>query len=359
MLLPVLPVLAALLPVGAGTLPAPVEVFVKGENITGFNPAGDKRAYQCFRIPQLLALPSGKILAFAEGRADGCRPDGRVNRPIVVRPSADAGKTWGPISIAGPAMPHSSTNYPGAFLRGNTTVALRYDSANGTLETTSTDEGSTWSSPVVASQPPGNITCGSAWPKMLGSDIILACGAGHTGRSTDGGRSWVLSTTPVALSSNVSAMGENMVVADGRTPKSLTMMIRATSRSRWLNHAVAQSTDAGDSWNPARLLPIAGSTCEGSIGRDAHAPPGQVMLSATYGGNRFRLGRANMSVFSFDAAAAGSEPVPVLNVWPNAAGYSDFSQQQLSGGKLGPLLLLFEGGGGTYDYGIKISPIAL
>ena len=69
----------------------PVEVFMKGENISGFNPAGDTRSYYCFRIPQLLALPSGRLLAFAEGRADGCRPDVHVNRPIVVRASSDQG----------------------------------------------------------------------------------------------------------------------------------------------------------------------------------------------------------------------------------------------------------------------------
>ena len=39
---------------------------MKGENITGWNPANDRRSYYCFRIPQLLALPTGTILAFAE-----------------------------------------------------------------------------------------------------------------------------------------------------------------------------------------------------------------------------------------------------------------------------------------------------
>ena len=49
---------------------------------------------------------------------------------------------------------------------------------------------------------------------------------------------------------------------------------------------------------------------------------------------------------------AGARPIPVEDVWPDAAGYSDMAQ--LPGG---PVMILFEGGGGTYDYGIKISPI--
>ena len=203
-LLALLLVASCSLAAAAGNQSLPVEVFMKGENISGFNPAGDKRAYYCFRIPQLLALPSGKLLAFAEGRADGCRPDGHVNRPIVVRGSSDSGKTWGPIGIAGPALSHLGTNYPGAYVRDNSTVALRYSVSNATVfETTSSDEGVTWSAPIVASQPEGNITCGSAWPKMVGSDIVMPCGGGHTALSSDGGRSWTLSSTPIDLDTNV------------------------------------------------------------------------------------------------------------------------------------------------------------
>lgn len=240
----------------------PVEVYMKGENITGFNPAQDRRNYYCFRIPQLLSLPSGRILAFAEGRADGCRPDGNVNRPIVVRPSTDMGKSWGPIGIAGPAMPHSGTNYPGAFIRDNRTIAMRYSTGHGVLETTSTDEGATWSSPANASQPPGgNITCGSAWPKMVGGDIIISCARGYTGRSTNGGRSWMLSSEPVPLTTAVTGLGESMmVVADGRSHDSLTMMIRAGSHNGMINHAIAKSSDRGDTWGSPVLLPILGTT---------------------------------------------------------------------------------------------------
>ena len=218
---------------------------MKGENISGFNPAGDKRSYYCFRIPQLLALPSGKLLAFAEGRADGCRPDAYVNRPIVVRASSDQGTTWGPIGIAGPALPHLGTNYPGAYLRDNATIALRYSLSNGTVfETSSSDEGTSWSAPITASQPEGNITCGSAWPKLLGNDVVMPCSNGHTGRSSDGGRTWRVSTKAVALNTNatsVTGLGESMAVPDGRTPESLTMMIRAGAYPLLLDRSLLSS----------------------------------------------------------------------------------------------------------------------
>ena len=64
-------------------------------------------------------------------------------------------------------------------------------------------------------------------------------------------------------------------------------------------------------------------------------------------------GRGNMSVFTLDTATAGAQPVSLLDVWPQAAGYSDIAQA-----KSGQMLLLYEGGGTVYDYGIKISPIS-
>ena len=106
-----------------------------------------------------------------------------------------------------------------------------------------------------------------------------------------------------------------MAIPDGRTATSLTMMIRAGSKNGYLNHAIAQSDDGGDTWGDAKLLPIVGSTCEGSIGRDKNSPPGHVLLAATSGVNKYRLGRGNMSVFSLDETVPGAEPVSRLDVW--------------------------------------------
>ena len=132
------------------------------------------------------------------------------------------------------------------------------------------------------------------------------------------------------------------------------MFIRAGSHSGSLNHAIVQSDDGGDTWGEARLLPIVAATCQGSIGRDSAAPPGELLLGSISGRNSYYLGRGNMSVWTLDldASGAGAEPVSRINVWPQAAGYSDWAQT-----KSGRMMLLFEAGGTIYDYGIKISPI--
>jgi hypothetical protein len=268
---------------------APVQVFMEGD-VDDHNVS-----YGCFRIPQLLALPSGTLLAFAEGRVDGCRPDVNVNRPIVVRASRDEGMTWGEIRIAGPPLANAGTNYPGAyFVQERSSVVLRYVLSNGSVfSTTSTDEGWTWSAPAEASQPPGR-KCGSAWPTSFGDgEVVLPCGGGSA-RSSDGGNTWQVSTRNISLDANVTALGEMMASPDGRSSRSLSMFVRAGSPSGWLTHAIAQSDDGGDTWGAARLLPIVGASCEGSIGRDATAPAGQVLLASISGRVPFRLGRGNL-----------------------------------------------------------------
>jgi len=324
----------------------PTQVYTAGEG-----------GHNCYRIPNLLPLPSGTLLAFAEGRthAKGCKPDVGSNRPIVVRASKDSGKTWGNVTIAGPALAKVGTNYPGAFMRGNDTVVLRYILSNkSTFETLSKDEGATWSTPVEASQPPGGVKCGSFWPKMVGTDVIMPCQAwqGDTARSSDGGLTWKLSTQPINfVGTDVTGLGEMMVIADGRTATSVSMSIRAGSTNGKYMHAIAHSADAGDTWGNASAVFVNGPSCQGSIGRDSTAAPGHVMLAAPAGTGAY-LGRGNMVVYTLDESVPGADVAKKVSVWPQAAGYSDFAQ--VAGG---PLLLLFEAGGGVYDEGIKISPV--
>ena len=44
------------------------------------------------------------------------------------------------------------------------------------------NEGETWSTPVKASQATGStkVSIGSAWPKMMGTDVVIAAGGERT-----------------------------------------------------------------------------------------------------------------------------------------------------------------------------------
>jgi sialidase-1 len=53
--------------------------------------------YACFRIPAVVRATNGDVLAFAEGRVADCGDDGDID--IVLRRSADGGRTWGPLQV--------------------------------------------------------------------------------------------------------------------------------------------------------------------------------------------------------------------------------------------------------------------
>lgn len=53
--------------------------------------------YACFRIPTVLALPDGRVLAFAEGRRHSLSDSGSID--IVVRLSTDGGTSFSPLRI--------------------------------------------------------------------------------------------------------------------------------------------------------------------------------------------------------------------------------------------------------------------
>lgn len=120
--------------------------------------------YKSFRIPAIISLPDGDLLAFCEGRVNGPADFGNVD--IVMKRSIDKGKTWSNLQIivdadslqAGNCAPVIDTDDP-AFPRGR--IFLFYNTGNvneseirkgkGIREVwykTSTDNGKTWSNAV-------------------------------------------------------------------------------------------------------------------------------------------------------------------------------------------------------------------
>ncbi|MGK5730910.1 exo-alpha-sialidase, partial [Streptomyces sp. URMC 124] len=57
----------------------------------------DGGVYACFRIPALVRTAHGTILAFAEGRKGDCSDATDID--VVVKRSADAGRTWSPLQV--------------------------------------------------------------------------------------------------------------------------------------------------------------------------------------------------------------------------------------------------------------------
>ncbi|WNZ12136.1 sialidase family protein [Streptomyces sp. 11x1] len=57
-----------------------------------------REGYASFRIPAVVATPSGALLAFCEGRVGGREDFGNID--IVVKRSTDGGRTWGPLQVA-------------------------------------------------------------------------------------------------------------------------------------------------------------------------------------------------------------------------------------------------------------------
>ena len=130
-----------------------VPVFISGND-----------GYKSYRIPAIISLPNGDLLAFCEGRVNGGGDFGHVN--IVMKRSSDKGRNWGNLQVvaqngdlqAGNAAPVVDVTDP-AYPKGR--IFLFYNTGNnqegevrkgnGLREVwykTSTDNGRTWSEAV-------------------------------------------------------------------------------------------------------------------------------------------------------------------------------------------------------------------
>jgi sialidase-1 len=82
--------------VRAGELQS-VDVFVGGQE-----------GYHTFRIPSVIVTPKGTVLAFCEGRRGGGGDAGDID--LVLKRSADGGKTWGPLETVWDDAANTSGN---------------------------------------------------------------------------------------------------------------------------------------------------------------------------------------------------------------------------------------------------------
>eukprot|EP00750_Incisomonas_marina_P030423 INCI750.1.p1 GENE.INCI750.1~~INCI750.1.p1 ORF type:complete len:380 (+),score=49.90 INCI750.1:217-1356(+) len=303
--------------------PSPVTVYERGEE-----------GYFCVKIPSLLYLQSGAILAFGEARKFSCADTAWTD--LVVKRSADNGTTWSALQVV-----HSNSTNSSVTQVGNAApLQLRHGDAAGTIVmpfcvnnsrvflTKSTDDGLTWEPPReldglvhpswnwIGLGPPGSIqlrsgriltpayhTFGIRWNGQFTH--------GHTVLSDDNGETWRLGATQYGRATHFSNEVQAVELRNG----SILVNARAI-----LTHRVqALSSDGGetfgDSWTVPELRePWDG--CEGSLvindARDT--------LFYT-GPNTAGIYRTNLTLWA-SPQSDGSSWVAVRDVDPSNAGYS-------------------------------------
>ena len=318
--------------------------------------------YGCFRIPAVVRTQNGSLLAFAEGRIPGCRPDMAPGNPIVVRTSTDEGVTWSPIRVAvHPGSAQVGLNYATPLITRNGTILLLYTNCTRYNESQmavhSDDHGQTWGGVINISAQLGSLNCGSPGGVLLPNTnrVVLACSPadGRTAFaifSDDDGKTWSKgSAVPGSFGG-----GEGQLVLDGRGPTMLSMVTRVSSNNSLVNHALATSEDGGESWSSQQLLStLQGTTCQGSIAHPTGDIPGRLLLSAPHLHDPYLSGRGNLTVWDFNVAHPEKAPEVLLQVWPNAAGYSS-----LDASRSGNVGILFEAGHTHYDWTIMFSVLS-
>ncbi len=119
--------------------------------------------YASYRIPALVIMDRGTVLAFAEGRVASSADWGDID--LVLRRSTDGGRTWGPLQVVSRNGDGTAGNPAPVVVDGGRIVLVQVHSAAGATEDRirggevppadgrrvwvqdSDDEGATWSTP--------------------------------------------------------------------------------------------------------------------------------------------------------------------------------------------------------------------
>ena len=250
--------------------PVEVDVFTSG---TG--------GYDTFRIPAVVGAADGTLLAFAEGRVGGRGDSGNID--LVLRRSADGGRTWTPLQVVWDDEGNTCGN-PCPVLDATTgrihllmTRNLGTDHESRIIDQTSTGTRTVWVSTSddhgVSWSEPREITATTKQPDWTwyatgpGNGIQLRAGD-HAGRlvipcdhieagtkkyfshvivSDDHGATWRLGGSTPTDQLNECAVAE---LPDGE----LLLNMRNYDRSK-RTRALSRSTDGGEVWSAVERHP--------------------------------------------------------------------------------------------------------
>lgn len=237
---------------------------------------GGEDGYAVYRIPSLIELPDGDLLAFAEGR-NSIQDDGNID--LVMRRSNDSGLTWGPVEVVIDAGDDTAGNPAPVVDRDTGRLWLPYCTNPGddmqqrsVWVTYSDDGGRTWAPPrdLTADIKPAGWSWYATGPGrsiQLASGRLLVpsnhvdengIGRSHVFYSDDHGETWQLG------GSTSDGTDESQVVE--RLDSSVLMVARYEGEV--FARAFASSTDGGETFSPVVFEPhLDDPHCQGSVVR--------------------------------------------------------------------------------------------
>jgi sialidase-1 len=233
----------------------PVDVFVAGEG-----------GHAIYRIPSILRLSDGALLAFAEGRDS--KSDNGAN-DLVMRRSQDGGATWEPVRTV--------LDLAGRSLNNPCAVQVTRGAHEGRVLL------------MFQSYPTG---CGEGCVKP-GDDPATAC-LTLLVHSDDGGRTW---SPPRDVTSSVrrgapvtsvaTGPGVGIQLVGGANAGRILMPFNQGPPNDWRVYAV-HSDDGGDTWSMGDVAPEDGSGHANEVQFAERADGTVVLVARQFGGGSRR-----------------------------------------------------------------------
>lgn len=327
------------------------------------------KGYPCYRIPSMVVMPKGTILAMSEGRQ---RQHDHAKNDLVLRRSTDLGKTWmpqqlvaedGDNSLNDPSMVVDQktgrvmvlyTRMPEGFHTAEVVPGLDGERISRSLMVYSDDEGRTWSKPRELTKQVKNPKAkATVFAPGMGTQIHFGKykgriivpmwktepGKAYVVYSDDGGETWT-SGEDMRVAGRGS-VNESQVVEliDG------TIMINARSCGGPLNRKVAYSKDGGATWSKLVDEPaLPEPNCQASLIRLSDPRNAGALLGGKsrilYSGPALPNARANGTIrLSYDEGKTW----PVGKQIEPGLFYSYSALAVLPDGSIG---VLYEGNGG-------------
>lgn len=323
-----------------------------------FNSSMDEDV-NCYRIPSIVTAPNGDLIASIDERVPNCG-DLKWSKDIniIIRRSADNGKTWSSIETVVDFPYGKSASDPSMIVDAVTNeIFLFYNYMNLDTEkdiyylhvVKSADNGKTWSKPLdITSQIAKSewhkdfkfITSGRGIQtrsgKLLHTMVNLNSGL-HVFGSDDHGKTWYFIDSPIQPADE----SKIIELADG------TLMINARVNGKGIRY-VHTSTDEGKTWETKAVPELIDPGCNASIIRYTSIEDGYKKNRLLFSNAKSEKGRVNMAVrVSYDEGKTWTEGKAI---YEGSSAYSSLTV--LENGDIG---LFFEQDGYTKNPFVSFS----